>query len=746
MHKLGWLGGALLLGLVTLILLSALPLEAEAQTWVAYATFALLLLLRPFRRSKVARVLLFLLAGFIAFRYFFWRTTETLGWHGPLSFGVALVLYSAEIYGMIIFLTGLFSNVNPIDRRPKAPMGDPKDWPTVDVLIPSYNEDIDLLETTLIAATQLDYPADRFQVWLCDDGGTDALRSHADPARAQAARNRQAALQELCTHLGARYLTRERNEGAKAGNLNEALKRIHGDLVLVLDADHVPAANFLRETVGFMQADPKLFLVQTPHFFINPDPLEKNHDLFGRIPSENEMFYQVTQPGLDYWNSAFFCGSAALLRRSALDEVGGLSGITITEDAETAMTLHAKGYRSAYLNRPLISGLQPETYSSFVVQRVRWAQGMVQIFLLKNPLRLPGLTWYQRLNYFSTSFYWFFGYPRLVFLLAPTAFLLFGLKIYDANLQTYIAYAIPYVATSLVLSDYLYGKVRWTFVSEVYELLQAIYTFPGILKVLQNPRSPGFAVTPKGVTADRDMFSELARPLFILYALTWATLLIGLARWALVPDERTISGITIAWEILNLLLLNAAVGVLYERRQRRSNPRMPADLPLALSLDDTTIPGRITNLSVGGAHLVIEQDDLPGLALGASLRLSIPDPAANGLERQLTARAMSATRMASGGLGIGVQFLAPTLESKRAIVSLAHGDSQRWLEFQQSRHRHPGIIRSFGFLLQLGFHSTGSRLQAAISQRRTRPPLPPRPARPSHPTESLPPSPVAPRS
>ncbi|MNK79120.1 Cellulose synthase catalytic subunit [UDP-forming] [compost metagenome] len=737
MNNLGWLGCTLILGFATLLFLTGLPLDAAAQTWLAYAAFALLLLLRIFRQSKIARLLLFILAGFITFRYFFWRSTETLGWHGPLSFAAAIALYTAEVYGMIIFLTGLFSNVNPIDRRPKPPVGVPESYPTVDVLIPSYNEGLDLLETTLIAATQLDYPADRVTVWLCDDGGTDALRTHPDPERARAAQERQTALMALCEQLGARYLTRARNEGAKAGNLNEALKRIHGELVLVLDADHVPAADFLQETVGFMQGDPRLFLVQTPHFFINPDPLEKNHDLFGRIPSENEMFYQVTQPGLDFWNSAFFCGSAALLRRSALEEAGGLSGVTITEDAETAMTLHAKGYRSAYLNRPLISGLQPETYSSFVVQRVRWAQGMIQIFLLKNPLFFPGLAWYQRLNYFSTSFYWLFGYPRMVFLLAPTAFLIFGLKIYDANLQTYLAYAIPYVATSLVLSDYLYGKVRWTFVSEVYELLQAFYTFPGILRVLRNPRSPGFAVTPKGETADRDAFSELARPLFLVYALTWFTLAFGAARWFLVPEERTISGITMAWEVFNLLLLNAAAGVLYERRQRRSNPRMPADLPAELTLGERQLAGRITNLSVGGAYVTADLTSTEGLAPGAPLTLHVADPAANGLERHLKGRVMSATRLKAGGLGLGIQFCPATLDEKRAIVSLAHGDSQRWLEFQQSRHRHPGIIRSFGFLLQLGIHSTSSRLDALF--RRLIP-------RPGPAVEAPPPAPASPRS
>ena len=120
--------------------------------------------------------------------------------------------------------------------------------------------------------------------------------------------------------------------------------------------------------------------MQTPHFFLNPDPVERNLDTFDRMPSENEMFYSVIQKGLDGYNASFFCGSAAVLRRKHIMEIGGIQGETITEDAETALELHARGYHSAYVARPMVAGLSPETFSGFIVQRMRWAQGMAQIF------------------------------------------------------------------------------------------------------------------------------------------------------------------------------------------------------------------------------------------------------------------------------------------------------------------------------------------------------------------------------
>ena len=174
-----------------------------------------------------------------------------------------------------------------------------------------------------------------------------------------------------------------------------------------------PVREFLQRTVGYFRQDPRLFLCQTPHFFTNPDPLERNLETFQRMPSENEMFYGIIQKGLDKWNGAFFCGSAAVVRRAALDEVGGFSGITITEDCETALDLHSRGWNSCYIDKPMISGLQPETFASFIGQRSRWARGMFQIFLLKNPILKRGLSVAQKICYLSNMTYWFFPIFRL---------------------------------------------------------------------------------------------------------------------------------------------------------------------------------------------------------------------------------------------------------------------------------------------------------------------------------------------
>ncbi|SLN72454.1 Cellulose synthase 1 [Limimaricola soesokkakensis] len=247
---------------------------------------------------------------------------------------------------------------DPVRHRRPDPVS-VEDLPTVDILVPTLNEPAELLSITLAAARNIAYPQHLVRVVLCDDGGTDARCADPDPLKAADARMRREELQALCAELGVTYMTRAENRHAKAGNLNEALMQLSGDLVVIFDADHAPTRDFLARTVGYFAENPKLFLVQTPHFFLNDDPVARNLGL-GASPPENEMFYSQLHEGLDRWGGAFFCGSAAVLRRAALDEVGGISGNTITEDAETALGIHARGWESRYLNHAMVGGCSPK--------------------------------------------------------------------------------------------------------------------------------------------------------------------------------------------------------------------------------------------------------------------------------------------------------------------------------------------------------------------------------------------------
>ncbi len=301
------------------VLVLTQPVSVETERVFGLSALAAMAGVWIFMRGALARQLFIGLGVFIVARYFVWRVTETLPpASDPVGLFFGLILLAAEAYCVLIFAISLTVNADPLKRK-DLPRDPDDDLPTVDVFIPTYNETRDIIAVTVAAAKSMDYPAEKLKVWLLDDGGTDQKCNDENPEKAAAARERRAEFQKLCKEMGAIYLTRARNEHAKAGNLNAGLKHSLGEIVVVFDADHAPFRAFLRETVGHFLRDEKLFLVQTPHVFLNPDPIEKNLRTFHEMPSENEMFYSTTQRGLDKWNGSFFCGSAALLRRSALE-------------------------------------------------------------------------------------------------------------------------------------------------------------------------------------------------------------------------------------------------------------------------------------------------------------------------------------------------------------------------------------------------------------------------------------------
>ncbi|AAC07360.1 UDP-forming cellulose synthase catalytic subunit [Aquifex aeolicus] len=599
-------------GLLTYLSVIVAPSPLEFQFYIAYSTLlagAFLIVWKRFNFGYTHYLTVYLLV-FIMLRYFWWRTFNTINTDNVWNFIFSTALYFAEFYSVTIALLGIFFSIRPIDR--KAIKVDMESLPTVDVFIPTYNEPPEIPETTALAAINMDYPSDKFNVYILDDGGTKQRLNDPDPERREYFRKRAEELKSFVERLrklgykNIHYLTREKNVHAKAGNINEALKKTKGDLILILDADHVPSKDFLKETVGFFVKNPKVFLVQTPHTFYNPDPIEKNLGVFGRMPGENEMFYFLIQKGFDLWNSSFFCGSAALLRRKYLEEVGGIQTTTVTEDAETALELHSRGYESVYYDRPLIFGLNPETLSGMIVQRIRWAQGMIQIFILKNPILKKGLKWYQKLAYFNASFFWFFGLARTIFLIAPLAYLLFGLHIYDASLAEVLAYPIPHFLASLLLFYYLFSRVRWPFISEIYESILGIFIFiPSILTLL-NPKNPTFRVTPKGELLDRDYISPFYKPYFILYHLILLGYLFGIYRWIQYPDERGTVLITLWWNTFNFFVMTVALYVSYERRQRRKFHRIPSNDQIIIYRDSETLLGRVIDISLGGLAVKLE--------------------------------------------------------------------------------------------------------------------------------------------
>lgn len=701
-----------------ILFFSFIYMDIKAQITMVVLLLSCMFVLRKFKHIPSTKIFFLLIATFLSLRYFFWRVFETIIYNDPLSFICAIMLFFAELYGMLIHLVSIFVNAQPLERTPIKLSPDPSKWPSVDIMVPSYNEDPDLLEITLISATQISYPANKLNVYLLDDGGTVQKRNDSNPKKAEEARQRHENLRALCAHVGAGYLTREKNLHAKAGNINSALHQTNGDLVLILDADHVPTCDILEKTVGWFEKDEKLFLLQTPHFFINPDPIEKNLNTFDKMPSENEMFYSVIQKGLDFWDASFFCGSAAVLRRKYLMEIGGISGDSITEDAETALELHSRGYRSAYIGHPMIAGLQPETFGGFTVQRTRWAQGMVQIFLLKNPLLKKGLSLKQRLCYFNSSFFWFFSYSRIIFLFAPAAYLFFGLQIYQTNIYQFLGYALPHLIGSILTQNYLFSKVRWIIISELYELMQSVFALPDIIRVFLNPRSPSFAVTPKGEQLDKDFISPLSFRFYMLLLLNIACVIFSYYRYQTDPRELNAILITTGWAFFNVLLTLASLGALREKKQLRVKPRMPTDVmgQVLLGKDAEWISCHLDNLSVDGAGITFPKDiALPSDFKEGQIRVRIPSTNSNcKIKFDLRHKKIVGDR-----IYLGVQFHPESSSVRSDIVELMHGESSRWSKFLEDRSEESSIGKGAVFFVKIGIRNSISHIILLLKESKT---------------------------
>lgn len=593
----GWLFGAFVLSV-----LFTLPTGFSAQIGLASVGLLALAVIGQIGSKPFLRQLVIVVAMAFTVKYFYWRVSSTLPpADAVVDLTLALLVLTAEAFCIVFLFLSVFVMADPLKRRRTPAM--PTDAPTVDIFVPSYNEDYDIVANTLAAAKAVEYPADKLNVYLLDDGATDQKLNSDDPETAATALERKAQLSALCARLGVHYLARARNEMAKAGNLNFGLENSSGEIVVVFDADHAPMRHFLTETVGHFAEDERLFLVQTPHAFLNPDPVERNIGFAGYAPSENEMFYGSVQPGLDSWNAAFFCGSATLLRRSALEEVDGFSGSSITEDCETAISLHSRGWNSRYVPTPMVLGLQPETFAAFIGQRSRWCRGMIQIFLMKCPWFTPGLTLPQRLCYTSSSMFWFFPLVRMVFLLAPLLFIFFDFRIYAASAMEFAAYAVPYLISAIILQSFVFGQFRWPWVSEVYEYVQSVYLAKAVLSVLVSPHKPTFNVTEKGATLAESRLSSLALPYYVIFGvLLIATAYTGY-RYETEPSERTLLLVVGFWNLFNLLIAGLALGCVSERQQRRRNPRIAMDRAAELMVGEECTMVTITNASLGGLEI-----------------------------------------------------------------------------------------------------------------------------------------------
>ncbi len=393
---------------------------------------------------------------------------------------------------------------------------------------------------------------------------------------------KELALSELAR---CRYIARPKPQGkahhAKAGNINYAIfsGETTGEFIVTLDADHIPKPKFLHRVLpyfyqynlqtGKYQAN-QIAFVQTPQAFYNLP----TGDPFGH---QAHLFYGPIQQGKDGMGAAFYTGTNAILRREALvsvglqnfsheyeqdnnrldefDLVGGVSSNSITEDMNTAMRLHAAGWKSVYHHEELSVGLAPDDLSSTLKQRLRWAQGTIQVLLRENPLTKPGLTFWQRLQYFQTMYSYFAGFFIVIFIACPLIYFFTGIIPLRAYSFDFVVHFLP----AFILNRLTFLAATWGIpAGELWRSEQyAIALFPLMIRAVWSifsGKDVKFQVTPKQRQAGR--YLNLVTAQLFVFILTILGIIYCIYRFVTGNLENPGTYvINSTWAIYNLSLL-----------------------------------------------------------------------------------------------------------------------------------------------------------------------------------------------
>ena len=590
--------------------------------------------------------------------YLTWRPTS----FNPDAMLFSGLVYGAEAFGFVCALLYLFMCWSLRQRQPMPVLP----GMSADVFIPTINEPVDMIRRTLLSAKRMSHVG---QVWLLDDGNRREMA-------------------ELAQQLGCRYLARTENSHAKAGNLNNALRHCTAEYIAVFDADHAPARTFLEETLGFF-ADPGMAFVQTPQDFYNLDSFQ--HRVNRRdslVWSEQMLFFRVIQPGKDRLNAAFFCGSCAVIRRSALDDIGGFATGTVTEDIHTSLLLHKRGWRSAYYGRSLAFGLAPSTAMPFLKQRLRWGQGAMQMWRREGVLTTPGLTLSQRLAYLATLMAYFEGWQRAILFLGPVVVLSLGVLPINAIDREFLIRFIPY----LVLNYWVFEEVARGYgrslLTEQYTMIRfAVFitaTFGFFLRKLR------FVVTPKHM-GQADATRRILWPQYAVLAANATAIPVGIfIHWRHGSLETGALIANVLWASLTLGV--AALAIRYALRLsgfRRREYRFPLPVPFKVRLLPHGSMARASDISPLGCRLSGEVATRVSVGEVITGQLLLPTG-----ELPVTAvvrsRAVPETPGGAGRPAIGCEFQWASVEHRLQLESFLFGsDLQLHLNGWEERVRTP---------------------------------------------------------
>ncbi|WP_276703007.1 glycosyltransferase [Romboutsia ilealis] len=557
-----------------------------------YALIMVITLLLSYIVSKQKveyRKILIFINAVVCCIYIIWRITVIPIHSGIISFLLGITLFLAEALGLISFLNFKYL----FTKKYKLELKTLDDFqygniPYVDVLICTYNEPLYLLEKTIAASTNLDYPTHKFKIHVCDDGRRDSLKL-------------------LCKKYNVNYISRDNNEGAKAGNINNALKYLKGDLFAVLDADMIPKKEFLSRTVGYFTNE-NLAFVQVPQVYYNKDTYQYN--LMKNIPNEQDFFMRDIQEARAARNAVLHVGTNALFKREYVNEIGGYPTCSITEDMAVGMLLQSRGYDSVFINEELVLGLSATTFTELVKQRDRWCRGNIQVLKHFNPIFTKGLTLPQKIAYFDGGVYWFSNLQKIIFILFPLIYLLTRKLIIDSSILTLLNMYIPFIIGQILIFNTLSPGNRKLTWAHFYEIAMAPHLTLSILKEMLFFKTK-FNVTLKEIQQDKKQFQfRVALPHIIIVLVTIIAWIVS----TLLLIEKNIHVqaylLNMIWSIYNFIGAIICIKVSYQKPIFRTSERININEDITVECDykQNKFKAKILNLSEKGIGLKLNEE------------------------------------------------------------------------------------------------------------------------------------------
>lgn len=539
--------------------------------------------------KKVKNQMLIVLTALSTIIYLTWRIFFTIPVGEDtfsLVWGIALLV--VEVLGMFEACVH-FKNMSNIESPEKPEISD-EQYLDVDVFIATYNEPYELLYKTVNGCVNMDYPdKSKVHIYICDDSDRDEMKA-------------------LAKEFGINYITRTDRKGAKAGNFNNALKHTNSPFVVTFDADMIPMRDFLMSTIPYFYLTEKVGFVQTPQSFYNPDLFQYNLFSENRIPNEQDYFYRDIQVSRNKSNSVIYGGSNTIISRKALEEAGGFYTESITEDFATGMIIESLGYRCYAIDEVHASGLSPSDLKTLIKQRDRWARGCIQAGKKLNILFRKGLSFAQKVSYITAISYWYACIKRLIYILSPILFAVFGFTIVKCNLIETVIFWLPmYILNSMslkMLSNNI-RSVKWT---NVYETIMFPSLIPSVILETFGISKNVFSVTKKdGADDDTAYRVRCAIPHIILAVLS----IIGI--WNCISYMFTTgsigSSVVLFWLCFNLYTILMSIFFMFGRKIFRNSERFYVETSCIVTQGNYEISCKTKDISETGFAIILDKPE-----------------------------------------------------------------------------------------------------------------------------------------